>query len=101
MGGNDPLASITAVSSSESRTGWTFGAGVEYAFAPRWSAFIEYNYLDFGTKDTSSTHLLSLPSNVPASFVVPIQADVTERFHVIKAGVNYRFDWWNSPVNRL
>ena len=33
MGGNDPLASITAASSSQSRTGWTFGAGVEYAFA--------------------------------------------------------------------
>src|SRR5437588_2534599 len=49
-GGNDPLASITAVNSSRSRTGWIFGAGVEYAFAPQWSAFIEYNFLDFGTR---------------------------------------------------
>jgi outer membrane immunogenic protein len=101
MGGNDPLASITAVSASESRTGWTFGAGVEYAFAPCWSAFIEYNYLDFGTSDASSTHFLSLPNNVPAGFVLPIQVNVTERFHVLKAGVNYKFDWWGTPaVNR-
>jgi outer membrane immunogenic protein len=98
MGGNDPLASITAVSASESRTGWTFGAGVEYAFAPHWSAFMEYNYLDFGTKDASSTHFLSLPNNVPAGFVLPIQANVTERFHVLKVGLNYKFDWWSTPV---
>jgi outer membrane immunogenic protein len=53
MGVNNALESITAASSSQSRVGWTFGAGVEYAFAPHWSAFIEYNYLDFGTKSPS------------------------------------------------
>lgn len=98
MGGNDPLASITAASSSQSRTGWTFGAGVEYAFAQNWSAFVEYDYLDFGTKGANSTHLLSLPNNVPASLFLPIQADVTERFNVVKAGLNYKFDWWSTPV---
>lgn len=30
-------------------TGWAAGAGVEYAFAPRWSAKLEYLYSDFGT----------------------------------------------------
>jgi outer membrane immunogenic protein len=94
MGGNNPLESITAATSSQSRTGWTFGAGVEYAFAPHWSAFIEYDYLDFGTRDENSTHLLSLPNNVPARFVIPIQTNVTERFDVVKAGLNYKFDWW-------
>ena len=61
MGGNNPQASITAASSSQFRTGWTFGAGVEYAFAQNWSAFVEYNYLDFGTKAANSTHFLSSP----------------------------------------
>ena len=75
------------------RRGWTFGAGVEYAFAQHWSAFIEYNYIDLGTKDANSTHLLSLPNNVPASLVIPIQATATERFNVVKVGVNYRFNW--------
>ena len=27
-----------------------------------WFAFVEYNYLDFGTKAANSTHLLSLPN---------------------------------------
>ncbi len=31
------------------RWGWTVGAGFEYAFAPGWSAKIEYNYMDFGS----------------------------------------------------
>jgi outer membrane immunogenic protein len=100
MGGNDPLASITSASSSQSQTGWTFGAGVEYAFAPRWSALIEYDYLDFGTGDANSTHMLSLPNNVPSGFVIPIQANVRERFKVIKVGLNYKFDWLSSPARR-
>ena len=94
MGGNNSLASITAASSSQFRTGWTFGAGVEYAFAQNWSAFVEYSYLDFGTKSANSTHFLSRPSNVPPSFVLPIQTTATERFNVVKAGLNYRFNWW-------
>ena len=39
-----------SVEMTDTRIGWTAGAGVEYAFAPRWSAKLEYNYMDFGTK---------------------------------------------------
>ena len=97
MGGNNSQASITSASSSESRTGWTFGAGMEYPFAQNWSAFVEYNFLDFGTKAANSTHFLSLPNNVPPSFVIPIQATATERFNIVKVGLNYRFDLWSGP----
>ena len=34
-------------------TGWTAGGGIEWMFVPHWSAFLEYNYMDFGT--TSGT----------------------------------------------
>jgi outer membrane immunogenic protein len=97
MGGNNSQSSITADSSSQFRTGWTFGAGIEYAFAQNWSALIEYSYLDFGTKSANSTHLLSQPNNVPASFVIPIMATATERFNIVKAGLNYKFNWWSGP----
>jgi outer membrane immunogenic protein len=38
-------------SASKTRTGWTVGGGVEWRFAPQWSAFLEGNYYDFGDKD--------------------------------------------------
>ena len=36
-------------SSSNTRVGWTAGAGSEYAFYNNWSAKIEYNYIDLGS----------------------------------------------------
>jgi outer membrane immunogenic protein len=90
---NNSSQSITADSSSQFRNGWTFGTGVEYAVTQNWSAFVEYSYLDFGTKSANSTHILSQPNNVPASFVIPIVATSTERFNIVKAGLNYRFNW--------
>ena len=32
--------------SSSTQTGWTAGAGVEYAFAPNWTAKVEYLFVD-------------------------------------------------------
>ena len=52
---------MTGASHSQSRSGWTFGAGVEYAFAPNWSAFVEYNHFDFGTKDSNTVAVLTVP----------------------------------------
>ena len=37
------------------RFGWTLGAGVEWAFADNWSAKVEYNHYDFGSKGVSLT----------------------------------------------
>ena len=45
--------------SGNSRTGWTAGAGVEWMFVPHWSAFIEYNYMGFGTRSSSFPRLRS------------------------------------------
>ncbi|NJO53943.1 MAG: porin family protein [Bacteroidales bacterium] len=61
-----------------SRSGWTLGAGVEYAFAPNWTLFVEYDYYDFGDKN------LYIPA-LDETFKV--DTDV----NAIKIGVNYRF----------
>jgi outer membrane immunogenic protein len=72
----DPSAAL-------SRTGWTVGAGVDWAFAPHWSAVLEYNYYDFGSKDA---RLTDTASNV---FVTGLS--LKDTIHAVTAGVNYHF----------
>jgi outer membrane immunogenic protein len=65
------------------RDGYTVGAGLEYMFAPSWSAKVEYQYYNFG--DTTFT----------SGPVVGVRFRDDE--HTVKAGVNYRFNW-GGPV---
>ena len=44
--GGVPVAFTT---DSSHRDGYTVGAGIEYMFAPNWSAKIEYQYYNFGS----------------------------------------------------
>jgi outer membrane immunogenic protein len=74
---------------SDNRTGWTVGTGLEWAFYQNWSAKVEYDYLDFGTKNVAiNGSLLGLG----------IQAGIQDNNHInqFKAGLNYRFmsDLW-------
>ena len=63
------------------RTGWTAGAGLEYALTRNWSAKIEYDYLDFGSQAMSFT--------TPALGTVTPSASLNVQ--EIKAGLNFRF----------
>ena len=68
-------ASAFGLTASDSVTlsGWTAGAGIEYAFLPNWSAKVEYLHYGFG-----SENFVGLPTG---------NLDVD----TIKAGINYRF----------
>jgi outer membrane immunogenic protein len=68
------------------RDGWTIGGGLEYALAGNWSAFLQHNYMFFGTRDLQFTTAL-------ANGTPPFTEDVRDHIHVIKAGLNYRFNW--------
>lgn len=74
------LGSFSA-SDTERGVGWTLGGGIEYAFAPNWSAKVEYVHYDLGK------------SNFGASFgpgiTLGAKANMTD--DVIKVGVNYKF----------
>jgi outer membrane immunogenic protein len=83
-----------STSVSDTRTGPMFGAGLEYAFWGNWSAKIEYNYIDFRSKDYNFP--LSIGNDPP--FNINIGTSIHERVHLIKAGLNYRFDWGKGPV---
>jgi outer membrane immunogenic protein len=66
---------------TDTRTGWTVGAGAEYALWDNWSVKAEYNYIDLGTRTVTTTS--------PAGAPLPADAKVTE--HMIKLGASYRF----------
>jgi outer membrane immunogenic protein len=67
------------------RDGYTVGAGLEYMFAPSWSAKIEYQYYNFGS-GTFTTGPVGLAG-----------ARFRDDENTVKAGVNYRFNW-GGPV---
>jgi outer membrane immunogenic protein len=68
---------------SETRGGWTLGAGLEYALAGNWSAFVQYNYMGFGTRDLL---FVGSPPSTPS-----FTEDVRVNINVVKVGINYRF----------
>ena len=66
------------------RTGWTVGAGVEWAFAEDWSARLEYDYYDFGTHTATMNDVVNGPG--PLSFKTTMQ--------MVKLGVNFHVWGW-------
>jgi outer membrane immunogenic protein len=82
---------VLAENASFTRTGYTVGGGLEWKFAPGWSVFGEYNYLDFGTKSTN----LYATGLIPAFGTAGALADTISlrlRSQEALVGVNYRFD---------
>jgi outer membrane immunogenic protein len=75
---------LTSGQTSNSRTGWTIGGGVEWMFAPHWSAFLEGNYMDFGSNSGSVT---VAGGNGPVVFPVTVKATESN----VLVGVNYHF----------
>jgi len=64
------------------RTGWTAGAGVEWAFSRNWSVNVEYDCYAFGAATSGLIDSLN-----PAGFAGALDAKQT--IQVVKAGVNF------------
>ena len=52
---NGPRAGVNsspgvAFEANQTRLGWIVGGGFEWMFTPNWSAFVEYDYMDFGSQ---------------------------------------------------
>jgi outer membrane immunogenic protein len=78
-------------SASGGQSGYILGAGVEYMFARSWSAKLEYDYYNFGNK-TSTTF-------TPAGLVSgDVNINLSPTINVVKAGVNYHFNWGDPVV---
>jgi outer membrane immunogenic protein len=69
---------------SQSRNGAFLGTGIEYAFMPNWTAKVEYDYYDFGSKTVGT-------SVSAAGFTLPLAATSKLTEQTVKFGVNYKF----------
>jgi outer membrane immunogenic protein len=65
-------------------------------FAPNWSAKVEYLYTDLGRGQGFAVPQLN-PAGVLTNFA-SIQTPVQNRFHTVRAGLNYHFSWGAVPV---
>jgi len=74
----------TVASVGFNSSGWTAGAGFEWAFNDRVSVFAEYDYLSFGT--TTANFATAVPP-LPAAFSLGVSHNV----NVFTVGVNLRF----------
>jgi len=83
--GGAPVAFSTDATHKD---GYTVGAGLEYMFAPNWSAKAEYQYYDFG-----STTITGGPAPV-------VGARFRDDEHSAKLGINYRFGWGGPAGSR-
>ena len=59
------LGGFTGLSAESTAFGWLLGLGAEYAFTPNWSAFIEYDYMDFDRKNVAFN--LAIPGGPAAT----------------------------------
>lgn len=72
--------SIFSISRGHDKSGWTVGAGLEYALTPHLSAKAEYLYEDLGT-DTIASGDIGIPVSLSEKTTV----------NIMRAGLNYRF----------
>jgi outer membrane immunogenic protein len=69
----------------DTRTGWTGGGGLEWAFLRHWSTYIEYDYYQFGHANVVMSDSISTLSG-------PV--DAKQSVQVVKVGLN--FHMWSS-----
>lgn len=98
---NDTITTIVAgipgpaANFTNDRSGWTLGVGAEYAFSPGWSFKVEYQHMDFGIQNVTYPFV-----NVPpfAAGVFNTINSETQHVDIVRAGINYRFNWWPALI---
>ena len=80
-------------SSSNLSTGWTVGGGLEWAFAPSWSLKAEYLYVDLGSRSSTIAYTYGANNSSLTSTVV-------DHENIVRAGINYKFNWGAPVVSR-
>jgi len=84
-------------SDKTTQLGLALGGGLEYAFAPNWSLKAEYLYLSF-TGFNYNSPLVSAAVRFSPGYAW--NTSVTPHEQIVRAGINYKFDWAAPFVSR-
>ncbi len=79
---------------NKARTGWTAGAGTEWAFASGWRARAEYLYYEFDSTDTTSTLFVNdggAPFGCGAGLCNAVFSVGKIDIHTLRVGLSYAF----------
>jgi outer membrane immunogenic protein len=81
---------------NNTKVGWTFGGGLEWAPAalPNWSLKAEYLYIDL---PASNVFAVGANTDGISNSVVGAAHRVNNNFHIIRVGLNYHFNFFGSP----
>jgi outer membrane immunogenic protein len=88
-------AASTGGATSQTRAGWTAGAGLEWLFTQHWSAKVEYLHYDLGSVTFANGLLLTGSGTFPAAggpAIVSSASSTQFRGDLVRAGVNLH---WN------
>jgi outer membrane immunogenic protein len=82
--------------------GWTIGGGAEWLVTPNWSVKAEALYYDLGnvtynTSPTSWTVIRGRSGETTSDFAIT-QTTANYNGVIVRAGVNYHFNWAPAPV---
>jgi outer membrane immunogenic protein len=86
-GFNTSTGTVFDTAPGENRWGGTVGAGIEFSFAPNWSAAVEYDHIFLGTNQ------MDFASSVDGTFTR--QDRVRQDADLVTVRVNYR---WGGPI---
>jgi outer membrane immunogenic protein len=87
---SETIGGLTGFSKSDTKAGYTVGAGIEGAIGGNWTAKLEYLYVDLGTVSGS---FLTIPAFRGGFGSSNYSSHITD--HVLRVGVNYKF---SGPV---
>ena len=80
---------FNGTTTTHTQSGWTAGAGVEWAFADNWTAKVEYLYVNLGNGNVNCATTACLAAS--GGPVIPVSVGLTE--NLVRAGVNFKFSW--------
>jgi outer membrane immunogenic protein len=86
----DTFGATESGSISATKTGWTFGGGIEVGVRGPWTVKVEYLLVDLGSASTTSTNL-NVPMYGGAFPTNPFTHGVDLTASIVRAGLNYRF----------